>query len=756
MLIVPMLTIPTVIEPADSIMIDGDLADWEGLGETVSGTQGSDFNSNIDIIATSAENNDDKYLSFHIDVDGQILSGEPVTSSGLMDIFHIFIDTDQVIGTGYYIGGIGAEYMLEIKGWNNEVIGSQILTFSGTDTDNWQGFSISGNTVAEINGATLETQIAWSAIGLDVPGPVAAFVHSQSWDGYHDHADYLIGHSLSIIGMTQTSAAPEIISGNDQPLLEFEAMTTETDAILQNIQVDIKGTLPLSEIDSISVEGSTGTTIFETSQISGSMSIDMGGITIAAGQSQTFTLRVDISSSATSGRTLGAVISSAEDIMVNDGVASLRTEASSNDLGYIDVVPMGVMIDGGFSDWADAEADDIAESSVSNSHSIDITRYGAQNDGSKLSFYIRTNGNIMEGASVPFAGNIRGASTIPDPVIPGPSTIDSDGDGIIDAHEPGYEYDFNNDGTPDSESDDDDGDGEIDYNAGGTDMELFNNQTKATKYIGPVDPTPPTNGYDITRIYVDSDNNSATGYSYSGLGADHLIEFTGKYGIIKSSSTMEFIGSNQGQWNWTDLGATDFEHDTRQLETMLDIQTTSDISAFFETKAWNDDGDGSDKNANAVLVTFGVRSDNGDEILGPTWPVTVYGRVTNESGDAPDGTPVTIVVKDGTGTPVAWYNTTTSTISGVQGRYVVSGITVQSGWSIEVNVSYDWSGTTYEGSASASVSSGTPFYNIDVDATSTVVIPEFDAILIPIILFMLIIFIFNRKRRQVEGKKSEI
>ncbi len=595
LMIVPMLTVPTVIEDLDSIMIDGDLADWTDISETISGVEAVDFNPNVDIIAMAAKNNDDKYLSFLITIvdEGEIFAGEPVNDAGLVDTFHIFLDTDNDLGTGYSIAGIGVDHMIEMRGWNREVIASQILEFTGTDNDNWRGFRATGTTVAKAAGQTVETQIAWSAMGLTEPGPVAVYAHSQSYDGYHDYSDYLISDSLSIIGVTQRSTASEILSGNSQSLLGLDIKATETDAVLNSIQITLGGTSPLSDISAVRLEDSSGTTIAETTQMSRTINLDMGAMTLPAGETRSFTLEVDISPSAEAGRTLGATISSASGIDVENGAASLVTEPSSHDMGYIEVVPFGVMIDGGFSDWPSPLDDELGEPATGSSHSVDISKYGAYNDGSKLSFYMRTNGNFMGGASVPHAGGIKAPSSEPGTVI-GPGPIDSDGDGILDENEPGYEYDFNNDGIPDSQSDDDDGDGEIDYDAGGTDEVLFNNQTKATKYIGPVDPEPPSNGYDITRIYVDADNDTSTGYIHSGLGADYLIEFTGKYGIVKSSSIMEFIGSNQGQWNWTENGSPDFRHDTRQLEAMLDIQTTEEISASFETKAWNDDGDDSD------------------------------------------------------------------------------------------------------------------------------------------------------------------
>ncbi len=593
LLLIPMVSFSPPPVEADSIVIDGEFSDWEGVAETTSQSEGVDFNPNIDIVGVAVENNDDKYLSFHISVvdNGQIMAGEPVTDAGLMDVFHLFLDTDQDHTTGYMFEGMGADFMLEIKGWNGNVVGSQLYTFRGSDNDDWHGYTSVGNIVSRSQDQTVETQIAWSALDMVDPGPVTVAVHSQSYDGYHDKSDHLVSNSLAILSIDQRSVCSETLSGAGQSLLGFDATATEIDAVLESIQIAFKGTAPLSSITSARVLNSAGSSVAETSQLSSTINLNMGGITIPAGQTQSFTVAVDISASAGSGTTIGAQITSSAGISVTGGIASLTTGSSSHDLGYIDVVPIGVMIDGGFSDWSSSSNDEIEEPTTGSNPSIDISKYGAYNDGSKLAFYLRTNGDFMGGASVPITASTRAPSSTPPPPSTTPSQVDSDGDGILDQYEPGYEFDFNNDGILDTDSNDDDGDGEIDYNAGGTDEELYNEDTKVTRYIGPEDPVPALNGYDRSIIYVDADNDTTTGYSRSGLGVDYVIEFTGKYGDIKSSSTREFTGRSQGEWDWTEITMPDFQYDSKQLEVMLDIQTTGDISASFETISWNENSD---------------------------------------------------------------------------------------------------------------------------------------------------------------------
>src|SRR2546428_12352157 len=63
-------------------------------------------------------------------------------------------------------------------------------------------------------------------------------------------------------------------------------------------------------------------------------------------------------------------------------------------------------------------------------------------------------------------------------------------------------------------------------------------------------PPPPVNGPDTIRFFLDSDGNASTGYAVGGLGADYLVEISGKAGLIASSIAMRFSGSGLTGPNW--------------------------------------------------------------------------------------------------------------------------------------------------------------------------------------------------------------
>jgi hypothetical protein len=159
----------------------------------------------------------------------------------------------------------------------------------------------------------------------------------------------------------------------------------------------------------------------------------------------------------------------------------------------------------------------------------------------------------MSGGVIPQTNTARA----PGPSRP-PAPADSDRDGIPDNEEQaGYELDFNNDGVPDSQSlvsgrVDADADGVADYPYG-TDEYLVweeNGNVLANVFIGKVE-RPVVNGEDAARIYIDTDADPATGYSVGGMGAERMLEFRGKGGIITSANYSIFSGASPGTWAWS-------------------------------------------------------------------------------------------------------------------------------------------------------------------------------------------------------------
>src|SRR2546426_718586 len=107
-------------------------------------------------------------------------------------------------------------------------------------------------------------------------------------------------------------------------------------------------------------------------------------------------------------------------------------------------------------------------------------------------------------------------------------------------------------------------------------------------------PPPPVNGTDTIRFFLDSDGNASTGYAVGGLGADYLVEISGKAGLIASSMAMRFSGSGLTAWNWTYLGPASAAKAGSHVEASFPGVRIANISrAFFQMTGWGgarDDG----------------------------------------------------------------------------------------------------------------------------------------------------------------------
>ncbi|MEM3397306.1 MAG: NosD domain-containing protein [Thermoplasmata archaeon] len=82
---------------------------------------------------------------------------------------------------------------------------------------------------------------------------------------------------------------------------------------------------------------------------------------------------------------------------------------------------------------------------------------------------------------------------------------------------------------------------------------------------------PNVNGRDVAYVFVDTDNNAATGFKPSpnfAVGADKAIEIVGKNGKIEASRVLTFAGVVQQEWTWVIGESVAAATNGKQVETM--------------------------------------------------------------------------------------------------------------------------------------------------------------------------------------------
>jgi len=625
--------------PVYKISIDGNFADWTGL--TTSVMERPELSPNIDIVNVGVENNKE-YLSFYIETKGSILEGGPYQ----VDTFYIFMDYDLNYETGYKINHLGADYLILVCGKNGSARSSSLRIFDdNTNRNGWNGWLNSINMRAAASGNKLETQVDWEALGGDERN-IEAFFYSQSYAKEEDFGDYIVSNAKGVLDVETKSAATEVITGDDNPLLELELNAIRADMEITELEIELLGTAESSEIGSIKVVDQDDGSII-SQKIPAGNSIIFGfdnPLHISTVSKKELNIVADVTGS--SARTLGASIQSPRDIKVVSGSVNLRELPSDYEVGYIGAVPPDATIDGGFSEWQNSKVD-VDTEPITNAN-INIHSHNVTIENNDFYFYMKVRGALMSGTPVPYWNQITVNVTV--------GLVDSDRDTVPDEFDP-LPYDFDNNQNPDSATDNDvDEDGTKDYPYGNDwwlnttipNTPEFPEEFRGRNVVIYIGPTykPEVIGEDYARIYIDADGLVNNGYSIGDIWADYLVEIRGKNQEIFSKNLSQFSGSYPGEWNWGFLGEVD-DLFTRlaQMEGRIDSSVLAISTPFnysIETSDWNEEIDevASEevKSANKEgtratelghLVT-GVGTGNGDRF---GWNVSWAGDINSDGYD---------------------------------------------------------------------------------------------------------------------------
>ncbi len=498
---------------------------------------------------------------------------------------YIFLDTDTSSDTGYLVQGIGADYMVEIYGWNSSIVGKTLYIFNGTNQQDFSNFkSISGVNVIYKNGKIegfvslpykkfRAITISYDFIGNEgvVPCPL-----------YGEESFLVIEEKYAnILKLNESNALLKI---------EFVGKNIE----MNSLSFKFSGNANPQNIP-FSLYEDNGDGIFDSHD----SLISQGEI---EGDNLTFkNISLKINNS-----TLFLVLRpDYGNLEKTVKIELLHIEANKKyfidnrieDGTYIGKIPSKPIIDGSFSDWKNPSTDspqDVISSNGSmriDAPNIDLMHFSFYN-ADKLYVFMDVRGRILGGTDAPTTRF--------------PSLPDSDGDSVPDIFDP-YPHDFNNDGIPDNESfvivngeklPDVDGDGWADYPQGD---DMWLNTTIPSwfpkpyagriihRYIGPV-PKKEVYGVDTVTIYINSDNNIRTGFSLPQypMGAEYMIQLYGRDGIALNSSLFVYHSKN---WVYLSTIHPFLGYHGMELNTTI---SSAGTSAFIFISDWKGDRDSSD------------------------------------------------------------------------------------------------------------------------------------------------------------------
>ena len=388
----------------------------------------------------------------------------------------------------------------------------------------------------------------------------------------------------------------------------------------------------------------------------------------------TLFITADISPTAPKGEALGFYLPQ-DGILAENTTSAVYTHSAWN--SYIETAPTTIKIDGAFDDWQNVfpivDRDNDVRNSTSDviNENVDLNKIRLAMDNNNLSFYIQVDGTILGGKNYILPSPPAPVSTTSHPpVVARPK--DRDHDGIPDEEDP-MPDDFDNDGIPDSMDSDKDNDGTTDYDWGGNDTLLIQQETGARYYIGPI-PEPTiryVSGEDAILIYIDADTNRRTGYRPDGmdLGAEYVALIRGRDGSVTGANLSAYDPTN-GTWRF--LSNISVGKDMSRIETQVParlIPPGSFAIVGVEIRGWNNTRDMTDSRIETPIqnkrfypdrtkaadpvetVTKTLYLNSGDELSTSLGDATTTTRIRNNRDNQWDQTPSFALDFNITGTP---------------------------------------------------------------------------------------------------------
>jgi hypothetical protein len=375
--------------PESTIKIDGYFFDWERAGyfQEMKATAASD----VDIREYSTVAGQDIIYGY-ISTNDNMFSrdnGEPSALYG-------FFDMDNNPSTGYIIDGIGAEKMVEIMGWNGTLKSATVSDFLvGFDGMDFSGFAYRG----PIDAIPADNKIEFSFRMSGTHNPTTLFM-SKDVQGQEDASQYTVRFGEPALRVTAELVIPDVILVDSRErVMDLEFESARGNFTIAGLTFEKLGTASqyrISVFDAFPVMGySNGATLtFEPA------------LQIKEGYGKKLSICVEIDGGETSS-SFGLSLN-ATGIGTTSGPVTVDEIQVSNRVAYVSEVPHSVVIDGAFADWRYGyimtdNANDVrlADGSLINDPSIDITGYGMYLDQKDVAIYLSVADRICNGTSIP-------------------------------------------------------------------------------------------------------------------------------------------------------------------------------------------------------------------------------------------------------------------------------------------------------------------------------------------------------------------
>ena len=345
-------------------MIDGDFGEWAHVAKF--GMQAPATLPEVSVDEWAVKSDSNTLLLY-------LKTASDVLGTSNVDSFFLFVDSDGKSSSGYYVSGIGADYMLELHGWDQKVESASLMRFGSTDDQsNWTSWSSIDSLSVAIKAERMEAM-------ANLPVPLAA------------NSRYVLLAQDNLVNRASSISYPVPEKGGALIIEQVSGPGVDT----------LTGLIPSSNSVTaarlvLKCEGASGTVQSISPEVVGaSLVSQIVGISLSPGGSETVDLVIDSSSAAPqslfSAMVVPAGVSStfSEVVIIGEPVSA-----------YVSAPPTSIQIDGAFGDWIGHIALDNDSESIANPN-INMTAVGSVNTTAHAAFYVSVKGQAFQGTYVP-------------------------------------------------------------------------------------------------------------------------------------------------------------------------------------------------------------------------------------------------------------------------------------------------------------------------------------------------------------------
>jgi hypothetical protein len=374
-LIAIVIVLPTFIYLSyarqSGLSVDGDFGEWAHVAKY--GMQAPAALPEVSVEEWAVQS-DANILYLYLKTESNVVGTSNINS------FFLFVETDGNHATGYSISGVGADYMLELHGWDQKVEFASLMRFDSTsDQFNWTSWTNIDSLAVATKAENLEAM-------ANLPAALS------------NSARFVLLAQDNMPSRASSVSYPVPAKGGALVIVQEPGSGVSS----------LNGAIPASSSISLArltlrCEGASGTLNSISPVVEGaSLASPINEVSLSQGESETVEILIDSSmtpsQSLVSAYVIEAGVSStfADVVVVGDPVRA-----------YVSLPPISIQIDGAFGDWTGRITPDTDNVPNANPN-INMTAVGSVNTTSNAAFYVSVEGQAFHGD---YAPAIRGKPT---------------------------------------------------------------------------------------------------------------------------------------------------------------------------------------------------------------------------------------------------------------------------------------------------------------------------------------------------------